>query len=237
MRGKPVASRRRFLSTSTAAGSLGLLAALDVHARAADAPAAKKEEEISPVEDLMREHGLLNRILLIYEESGRRLRRSQDIDLKTLGAAAKIVQRFVEDYHEKLEEDFVFPRFEKAGKLPDLVKTLRDQHQAGRRLTAKTQQAAAAAGPLGNADRQQLASVLRLFVRMYRPHEAREDTVLFPAFRNLVPEKEYEALGDQFEKKEDQLFGEGGFEKMVDQVAALEKTLGLYDLEQFTPNP
>ena len=28
----------------------------------------EKEEEIPPTEDLMREHGVLNRILLIYEE-------------------------------------------------------------------------------------------------------------------------------------------------------------------------
>ena len=31
------------------------------------------------------------------------------------------------------------------------------------------------------------------------------------------------------------LFGEGGFEKMVDRVAAVEQALGIYDLKQFTP--
>jgi hypothetical protein len=40
-----------------------------------------------------------------------------------------------EDYHEKLEEDYLFPLFEKAGRLIDLTKVLRAQHQAGRRLT------------------------------------------------------------------------------------------------------
>jgi len=38
-----------------------------------------------------------------------------------------------------------------------------------------------------------------------------------------------------FEKKEHQLFGEEGFEKMVDRVASIERTLGIYDLAQFTP--
>jgi hypothetical protein len=38
-----------------------------------------------------------------------------------------------------------------------------------------------------------------------------------------------------FEKKEHQLFGEEGFEKMVDRVASIERTLGIYDLWQFTP--
>lgn len=50
---------------------------------------------------------------------------------------------------------------------------------------------------------------------MYRPHEAREDTVLFPAFRKLVSHHEYGALGEAFEKNEHQLFGQDGFETMV----------------------
>jgi hemerythrin-like domain-containing protein len=70
---------------------------------------------------------------------------------------------------------------------------------------------------------------------MYRPHEAREDTVLFPAFRSIVSRHEYDALGEDFEKKEDELFGEDGFFKVVDQVAQLEKKLGIFELSQFTP--
>jgi len=42
-------------------------------------------------------------------------------------------------------------------------------------------------------------------------------------------------LGDQFEQKEQQLLGSGGFEGAVEQVAQLEKALGIYDLSQFTP--
>jgi hypothetical protein len=42
-------------------------------------------------------------------------------------------------------------------------------------------------------------------------------------------------LGEDFEKKEDELFGEDGFGKMVDKVAQIEKKLGIYELAQFTP--
>ena len=43
------------------------------------------------------------------------------------------------------------------------------------------------------------------------------------------------AKGEDFEKKENQLFGDGGFEKNVARVEAIEKTLGIYDLALFTP--
>jgi hypothetical protein len=77
---------------------------------------------------------------------------------------------------------------------------------------------------------------MRQFVRMYAPHEAREDTVLFPALRTIVSTNEFHALGEDFEQKEHQLSGEDGFEKMVDRVASIERALGIYDLAQFTPH-
>ncbi len=47
--------------------------------------------------------------------------------------------------------------------------------------------------------------------------------------------KEYDELGDKFEDKEDELFGENGFEGKVKEVADLEKEPGIYELSRFTP--
>jgi hemerythrin-like domain-containing protein len=196
----------------------------------------KDDEKISPAEDLMREHGVLNRILLIYDHHLQLLAEKRPFDGSILASAADIVRHFVEEYHEKLEEDFLFPRFRKAGKHVQLVDTLQTQHKAGRDLTAKIRELGATATlKYVSSDTDKLGDALRSFLRMYRPHEAREDTVVFPAFRSIVSPHEYDALGEDFEKKEDELFGDEGFFKVVDQVAALEKKLGIYDLAQFTP--
>jgi hemerythrin-like domain-containing protein len=191
------------------------------------------EEEVAPGEDLMREHGVLNRILLIYEEVGRRIATREPFPRDTLATAAGIVRRFIEDYHEKLEEDHLFPRFEQAGRLVDLVTVLRTQHQRGRAVTDAIVDLATA--PPGHGTPDLLRNSLRLFIRMYRPHEAREDTVLFPALREIVGHDEYESLGEAFEDQEHRLFGARGFEGVVDQVAQLERMLGIYELSQFTP--
>jgi hemerythrin-like domain-containing protein len=225
-------TRRSFVLRSTAVSAGFVIPSLATTVVAAE---EKGAEEISPAEDLMREHGVLNRILLIYEEYLRRLDAKQDFDPGILASSAGIVRRFVEDYHEKLEEDFLFPRFRKANKLVDLVEVLLAQHQAGRRVTAHVEQLANASSLRDESKRHQLGENLRAFVRMYRPHEAREDTVLFPAFRSLLSKHEYDALGDDFEKKEDELFGDDGFFKVVDQVAELEKKTGIYELDRFTP--
>ena len=59
--------------------------------------------------------------------------------------------------------------------------------------------------------------------------------MLFPAFRSLVSPHEFAALGKEFEDREHKLFGGDGFEKIVSQVAELEKELGIHDLATFTP--
>lgn len=199
------------------------------------APDGEKEEfDVSPAEDLMREHGVLNRLLLVYEESIRRIQDGRDLPPDALANAASIIRSFVEDYHEKLEENHLFPRFEKAGRLVRLVTVLRAQHEAGRKLTDTVQHLTAR--PSRDADEQKkLTESIRLFIRMYRPHEAREDTVLFPAFRAIVSPNEYDSLGEEFERKEHDLFGRDGFEGIVERVAAIEKRLGIEDLTQFTP--
>jgi len=197
--------------------------------------AAKLESaEVSPVEDLMREHGVLRRIMLIYEKELNKLEKGKKLQYDVIFKSANIIHDFIEGYHEKLEEDYIFPIFEKAGKLADLTQTLREQHKAGRKLTQSILQLSKEkqSGDKDNANA--LADNLRSFVRMYRPHAAREDTVLFPAIRVLISQEEYDELGERFEDKEHELFGEKGFDGKVKEVAEMEKELSIYELSQFT---
>lgn len=222
--------RREFLTASAAGFALAACAGAGA-ARGEQAGAPKKEHdeaEVTPGEDLMQEHGVLERILLIYDEAAGRIERSEKLDLAVLATAGGIVRRFVEDYHEKLEEQFVFPRLQKARRDVDLVAVLLRQHERGRQVTDDiVRKAGAAATP-------ELAQALRAFARMYRPHAAREDTVLFPAFRDVVGRSGYRELGEQFEDKEHEIFGEHGFENAVAEVARLEAALGIGDLARFT---
>ncbi|OGG00365.1 MAG: hemerythrin [Candidatus Glassbacteria bacterium RIFCSPLOWO2_12_FULL_58_11] len=228
--------RRKFLKVLASGTALALAGTAGVaHGSPETVSGGHGEEEVSPAEDLMREHGVLKRVMLVYEETLRRLHAGEELPPEALANAAGIIRSFIEDYHEKLEEDFLFPRFRKANKLVELVDILVEQHRAGRRLTDTTLRLSNS-GALKNPDsRRELSDSLQKFIRMYSPHEAREDTVLFPAFRGIVSSNEYDSLGEEFEDKEHELFGEDGFDTMVDRVAAIEKSLGIFDLAQFTP--
>jgi hemerythrin-like domain-containing protein len=197
-----------------------------------------KEPEVTPTEDLMREHGLLRRALLIYDHCGGLLRRKQAVDAAVVHDTAGIIRRFVEQYHEKMEEDYLFPRFRKANREVELVNTLLEQHRVGRTITDKVLGMTASSHAIKDAAAQlALAHQLDWFNFLYRPHAAREDTVLFPALHEIVTVKEYDLMGDQFEDIEHKQIGEHGFEDMLGKIADIEKKLGIYDLAQFTKEP
>jgi hemerythrin-like domain-containing protein len=232
-----VERRRTFLRAAAAAAGIAVAGCATAHAAAGEPAANGKEKgegeageeaEVTPGEDLMQEHGLIERVLLIYDEGARRIESGESFDLAVITSAAGIVRRFVEDYHERQEEQSVFPRLQAAGREGALVATLLQQHERGRQVTDQIVRRA------GQGASPELAQLLRSFARMYRPHAAREDTVLFPAFREVVGRSGYEELGEQFEENEHKLLGEHGFEGTVAEVAKLEQSLGIADLAKFT---
>jgi hemerythrin-like domain-containing protein len=197
-------------------------------------PGARAIDEVTPPEDLMREHGVLDRVLLVYEEGLRKFASNEDFDSYVLLDCAQVVKDFIEDYHERAEERELFTRFRRANKLTDLVEVLNRQHEAGRMLTSTIIQTAPGSRKDGD-DRHKVVEAVKAFIRMYRPHAAREDTDLFPRLRDLVSANEFDAIAEQLEDDERKLFGADGFEKMVDRVARLERMVGVNDLDQFTP--
>ncbi len=190
---------------------------------------------ISAPEDLMEEHGVLRRLLLICDEMARRLQCCKEFSPELLTQAATLMHGFIQEHHEKLEEEYVFPIFEKSGKHLALVKILRGQHEAGRRITTYLLHQAGSSESRNFVRRAQLEAYLHLFTRMYRAHAAQEDTVLFPALRSALSPAEYLELGRTFVDREQARFGAHGKEPLLAPVAELEKSLGLNDLEEFTP--
>jgi hemerythrin-like domain-containing protein len=225
--------RRDFLRNAGAC--LGAAALLGPTKLLAAGHREAKAAEVTPPEDLMREHGVLRRLMLIFDDFSGRLQGRGEVSPAPLTRTVELIKRFIQDYHEKDEEDYLFPTFAKAGKMTDLVKVLRDQHEKGRKLIAQVERQATAARLKTGAGRAQIGGLLRAFNRMYRPHAAREDTVLYPAFRAVISPAEFDALGDTFEDREQKFFGKDGFEKIVGEVAGLEKQLKIYELAQFTP--
>jgi hemerythrin-like domain-containing protein len=193
-------------------------------------------EDVTAIEDLMREHGVLRRALFVYSESAMRLRSNpSSVPPDALQKTAKLFRAFGEEYHEKkLEEAYIFPAVKKAGgeaaRYPDILVA---QHQRGREITDYIL-AVTHGVKLGAIDAKPLALALESLVRMYRPHAGKEDTIVFPAWKQTLTGKQLDEMSDKFEDIEREQFGKDGFESAVQQISDLESELGLSDLAQFT---
>ncbi|MFC7380790.1 hemerythrin domain-containing protein [Sphaerisporangium rhizosphaerae] len=233
-------SRRDLLGLSTVALAgavpLAVFPGADIPALAAASPSQAHGHKpgVTPPEDLMREHGVLKRVLLVYREGIRRIQRGEQVPAQQLHAAARIIRDFIERYHEYLEEKYVFPHLREAGRLRHTVAVLCQQHRRGREVTARIL-AATHHSRLSAHQRHALVSDMAAFIRMYEPHEAREDTVVFPVFRKVTPAREFARLGEVFEAEEHRRFGQRGFTAVVHRVTDIEKALRIHDLSQFTP--
>ena len=229
--------RRAALSLVAGAG-LATALLLPGCSRKGDADRKESGEggEVTANEDLMREHGVLRRILILYREVAPKLAANAGtVDAAAIAAAANLFRNFGEHYHEQLlEEQHIFPLVRKAGgEGADLIDTLLAQHQRGRTITDyvldRTKR-----GKIATADGEALAKAMTGFSRMYEAHAAREDTVIFPAFKASIGRKAYDELGDQFEDIERRQFGGDGFDIALNQVSDIEAKLGLADLGAFT---
>jgi hemerythrin-like domain-containing protein len=185
----------------------------------------------------MNEHGVLKRVLLVYSAAIVRAEADPELAANALHDGAVIIHDFIENFHEALEESFVFPALKAAHTLVSTVDTLLLQHARGRLITELVLRSATTDTLASPSGRNQITNAIEAFIRMYEPHEAREDTIVFPAYRALLTAEQLVTIGDDILAAQRQLFGPDGFAKTVDHVARIEQSLGIYDLAQFTPAP
>jgi hemerythrin-like domain-containing protein len=229
-RGSTSWSRRAVLTG--AAGAVIGAGATEITDRLTRHHPAPESHLASPGEELMTEHGILKRVLLVYRAAADQLAAGQTPPEGAIPDAAQIISDYVESLHEGLEEAYVFPRVQHQE--PDLIRTLLIQHDRGRHLTAAI--ITTAGGDLRSAGaRNDLLTYLDRFVRMYEPHEAWEDTVVYPALRAVTPQRTLDLLAERFADEANRQIGDPALTVILDRVTGVEQQLGVGNLNTFTP--
>jgi hemerythrin-like domain-containing protein len=224
-------SRRHFLTLPAAAGSAYLLDTGVGHA------AEKPNDEVSPTEDLMIEHGVLRRALLVFQAAAGKIRLDPaSVDPVELRRALTLFRTFGSEYHETaLEEHRVFPTVREAGgPAAELVPVLIRQHNRGHEINSFVV-SVLARNKITNDDGAAVADALDGFVTMYQHHAAREDTIVFPAWRRALSPQQFADMRKTFEDIERARFGVSGQDDAIKEIGQIEQALGLGDLAQLTP--
>lgn len=227
--------RRGFLA-AVGLGGLGLATASLAAEPARGVPSESEQQAllISTVgEGLMYEHGFVNRLLSVYAECADRLEAGKDVPPGALLNAGALVDEFVESYHEAFEERNIYPLFSRPGPMHDLVTVMSKQHGVGRELVQRTiflagkDMKAPDVGP-------KLITICRSYVRMYREHAARETTDVLPALVQLGGDVLMVQMHTRMMTLRKDRLGGLDLADVREKLTAIEKTLGMDNLDSFT---
>lgn len=218
------------------------------HAKSWDDEARVPRDEVAFAtatanEVMMREHGLFERLLLVYEEAAVRLGGERPIALVfdgepgfvtvggVISAAARMIRRVAEDGHFAIEEKLIFSRLRKDGIEPSLIDELSKQHRQARALTN-----ALSAYVEKNGAREgdaELVAMLGAYARLSRAHASREETLVYPAARVTQSEQAYAKLSDELARAS--TFNQDSWARTESELVAMEMALGIHDMRPYAP--
>lgn len=173
-------------------------------------------------EDLMYEHALLDRIILLLEHINIKLVDDLDISKKMeqIIILITIVKDFIENFHEKMEEKYIFPYFSKHEKYKEYINILIFQHIESNKITNKIIEYA-------KENNKELNSMIHQFIYMYRAHANRENTIIFKKIKKIIPIDEYKKISEKMDLLEDEQFGKGAYDKFLKMIIDIENYYNL----------
>lgn len=143
-----------------------------------------------PIDELMAEHRVIEQVLSALEAAA-----DQEVAFSFYERAVDFIANFADGSHHDKEEGLLFPCLEKAGMPHDggPIAVMLHEHDVGRSCVARLRTAISA------GDRNAARSAAGDYADLLRQHIAKEDGVLYPMARRILPEAEMEVLATSFE--------------------------------------
>ena len=179
-------------------------------------------KDINFCEDVMYEHGIVRKLLVIYNKCIDIIQSENNPEIYSIvKQTALIIRKFVEEYHEFIEEEYIFPLFKNDFKYDKLIKELIKQHTISREITDKILELS------DKKSKEELIKLIKQFNEIYAIHMYTEDLMIIRNVRKHISQEEFIALSKKFDEIEDELLGEHGFETILREVITIEQKLDI----------
>jgi hemerythrin-like domain-containing protein len=178
---------------------------------------------MDPITTLMNEHRIIEDALDAMERwCGETLAKATD-DRRELGRFLTFIERFVDECHHGKEETILFETMIRHGFPKDAgpVGVMLHEHDEGRSLVAGLRSLAMRDAPWSDKERRRLAELVRAYAEMLRQHIMKEDRILYPMALSRLPGYEQDAMGERFDRFEDEETGPGEHQRLHALVDAL----------------
>ncbi|HEX5051412.1 MAG TPA: hemerythrin domain-containing protein [Planctomycetota bacterium] len=147
-------------------------------------------ESNDPMQRLVDEHRVIERVLTRLAAYGLAVRRGEAVDPEALPGFVAFLRGYADAIHHGKEEQLVFAALLRHGAPAELVPRLaaiRREHETARLLIGDLAAVAERGGPRSDRDRERLVQVIGDYTALLRRHIRDEDTAVFPATWAAMP--------------------------------------------------
>ena len=154
-----------------------------------------------PVEILMDEHRIIERVLEAMRRFANELNAGGTVETAKLAGLVPFMREFADGQHHGKEEHRLFPRLLEKG-LPTEhgpVQVMCSEHEIGRRMVGELESAVANFDPEDEALRHRLAAAMIALVEFYTQHIWKEDNILFPMADRVLDKSDVDGMITAFD--------------------------------------
>jgi len=183
----------------------------------------------TPVEVLMDEHRLIERILKIVAAASNRLASREEVEVSIFERAIDFIRTFADRCHHRKEEDTLFPVFEQRGipRQGGPIGVMLEEHEAGRRYVRSMAEALEKYKAGDSSQAEAVVENALSYVELLSQHIPKEDNILYPMGDRLITDEDRRRLIERFEEIEEKEIGEGVHEHYHRLVEELEREIGV----------
>jgi hemerythrin-like domain-containing protein len=157
---------------------------------------------VDAIDNLIEEHRLIERVLGSLETFSEKLGQRPEGDRETVGEFADFFHRLVDDLHHGKEEQYLFIRMSAYGFSHQAgpVSAMLSEQDEGREHLSALQAIGRGSGPLSAHERSLVRGHALGYITRIISHMKREDDVLFPVARHVLPPFVMQELTAEFEE-------------------------------------
>lgn len=184
---------------------------------------------MDPIESLMHEHRMIERMLNVLNEASRRAETSGELDLYIFEKAVDFIKTFADRCHHMKEEGEFFPLIERKG-IPNQggpIGMMLHEHDIGRGYVRGMEEALRKYKAGDKSQTQVVIQNARGYANLLAQHIMKEDNILYPMGNRVLTEADRKKLAIRFEEIEEKEIGEGVHEEYHHMVEGLETRMGI----------
>ncbi|MFY9606532.1 MAG: hemerythrin domain-containing protein [Thermoplasmata archaeon] len=178
---------------------------------------------MQPTDELMNEHRVIERMLVVVSNACDRLENGQEVEQELFVGAADFFKNFADKCHHGKEEKLLFVKMQERGVSGEVgpIAVMLREHQDGRGHVRKI--AELSATKMTQKTKDGLVRVGRAYVDLLSKHIQKEDNILYPMANQILTKEDQEELAKGFEKVEENVMGPGVHERYYHMIDEWEK--------------